>query len=477
MNRKIVLGCLGGVLFILTASCWAAPQAQVQCDYDHTLADDPILMPGEPGMAMLHDFFGNKHTNANSTNASLKAHQNASCDNAADASAYWAPALKLPDGRIIKPAYQKTYYQANGSSLPNLQPFPEGIQILAGNHEGTSSNDGVISFLCSNSSYSSVATTNCGPAAGADHVQLDIGIMFPNCWDGKTLIPKTYDDPTLVYTTGPNTCPADHPVQLPQINMNVAYIIPGTTPFDLSKTLLSLDPVMVDGKMQAQWGSIYTAHGDFMHAWTTQGAEFMAVLCMNVGMDCGTNIPYAYSVAQDTYVSNLADSDKNFSTKTIVKAQDTWNDSGPDNTQPQSIGLIKVDIPPLPDASTGYPSDPNVTLNYALRIYGANVSTSDSEAVFFHVVDNNWNASTVTWNTQPTCDQHSASVNPVLSSTMGWLYVDVTDMVKTAMDAGKTQISFCLTGAREGQVFNITSSEDLHSLVLMQRLTRKITSE
>jgi hypothetical protein len=43
------------------------PQAHVVCGYSHTLGDDAIMMYGMPNEAMLHDFFGNTHTDANSS--------------------------------------------------------------------------------------------------------------------------------------------------------------------------------------------------------------------------------------------------------------------------------------------------------------------------------------------------------------------------------------------------------------------------
>ena len=43
------------------------------CDYSHSLKDDPIVYPGQPGVSHLHDFYGNTTTNAYSTIASLLA--------------------------------------------------------------------------------------------------------------------------------------------------------------------------------------------------------------------------------------------------------------------------------------------------------------------------------------------------------------------------------------------------------------------
>ena len=44
-----------------------------RCNYTHTLLDDPIVKPNQPGASHSHDFFGNVTTNAATTLASLDA--------------------------------------------------------------------------------------------------------------------------------------------------------------------------------------------------------------------------------------------------------------------------------------------------------------------------------------------------------------------------------------------------------------------
>lgn len=94
-------------LLIAMQAAHAAPQAHVVCGYSHTLGDDAIMMYGMPNEAMLHDFFGNVQTDAFSSRESLRRDEKTTCDNKADSSAYWAPSLRLPDGTVVKPAYQK----------------------------------------------------------------------------------------------------------------------------------------------------------------------------------------------------------------------------------------------------------------------------------------------------------------------------------------------------------------------------------
>src|SRR5919109_941291 len=64
----------------------------VSCNYSHSLSDDPIVFPGRPGAAHLHDFFGARSTDRSSTAAFLPT-GGTTCAMPADTSAYWMPAL------------------------------------------------------------------------------------------------------------------------------------------------------------------------------------------------------------------------------------------------------------------------------------------------------------------------------------------------------------------------------------------------
>ncbi len=76
-------------------------------------------------------------------------------------------------------------------------------------------------------------------------------------------------------------------------------VLPQISSLDTSKVELSMDPVMHGETREERWGSLYTAHADFMNGWTEDGAQFMTDLCMNQGLDCGTTVPYAYSKAEE----------------------------------------------------------------------------------------------------------------------------------------------------------------------------------
>ncbi len=180
----------------------AGPQAHVVCGYHHTLGDDAIMMFGKANQAMWHDFFGNTHTDAVSTYQTLRAQPDTTCDNKADSSAYWAPSMKLPDGEIVNPAYQKTYYQSTNVAQYPLYPFPAGLELLAGDHHGTGPSS-AITFLCANGKgYTNKVGEICGLRKAGDAVQFNIGIAFPNCWDGVNLKPTHSHNNVSMPTTG-----------------------------------------------------------------------------------------------------------------------------------------------------------------------------------------------------------------------------------------------------------------------------------
>lgn len=363
----------------------AGPQAHVVCGYHHTLGDDAIMMFGKANQAMWHDFFGNTHTDAVSTYQTLRAQPDTTCDNKADSSAYWAPSMKLPDGEIVNPAYQKTYYQSTNVAQYPLHPFPAGLELLAGDHHGTGPST-AITFLCANGKgYTNKVGEICGLRKAGDAVQFNIGIAFPNCWDGVNLKP-THSHNNAIYADH-GKCSADYPVKIPTVNMNIAWVLPQISSLDTSKVELSMDPVMHGETREERWGSLYTAHADFMNGWTEDGAQFMTDLCMNQGLDCGTTVPYAYSKAEEnTWVSS--EDDKPHASVDTLYVQDDWTNGG--RTQhPETLTLVKFKIPPLPgnmDASL---------FKYRIRLFGGKTEANGADQIFFYPTSSDWHVSTV----------------------------------------------------------------------------------
>ncbi|AUJ83825.1 DUF1996 domain-containing protein [Enterobacter cancerogenus] len=444
------------LLFAMHAA-HAAPQAHVVCSYSHTLGDDAIMMYGMPNQAMLHDFFGNRQTDAASTRETLRQHEETTCDNKADSSAYWVPSLRLPDGTVVKPAYQKTYYQASHVDTWPLSPFPAGLSLLAGDHHGAAPNPH-ITFLCANGKgYSNKVGETCGLRKAKDAVQFNIGIQFPNCWDGVNLKPvrglanATYDIK--------GACPSGFPVKIPTVNMNVAWVLPTITSLDTTKVQLSMDPIMHGNEREERWGSLYTAHADFMNGWTEEGARFMTDRCMNRGMDCGTTVPYGYSIPKANVWLSSQEPDASQPAPQVLLVQDNWQNGGRTRNA-ETLSLVKFKIPPLPagqDASQ---------FKYRVRIFGGKVETNGADQIFFYPASNDWDPATVRWTSRPACNYRSDAVL-YLNHSREYRMVDVDKAVRKALAEGKTEISWYIGGDRQGNHYQFQPASSDESIMLM----------
>lgn len=456
MKLNLISSGLLAVASVGSFSAHAGPQAHVVCGYSHTLGDDAIMMFGKANQAMWHDFFGNTHTDSVSTYQTLRAQPDTTCDNKADSSAYWAPSLKLPNGDVVKPAYQKTYYQTTNVTQYPLHPFPAGLELLAGDHHGTGPSS-AITFLCANGKgYSNKAGEVCGLRKAGDAVQFNIGIAFPNCWDGVNLKP-THGHSNAAYADN-GKCSAQYPVKLPTVNMNIAYVLPQITSLDTAKIELSMDPVMDGEKRQEHWGSIYTAHADFMNGWTEDGAQFMTDLCMNQGLDCGTTVPYAYRKAEEnTWVSSEEDQPHN--NPETLYVQDNWSNGG--RTQhPETLTLVKFKIPALP---TGMDAS---LFKYRIRLFGGKTEQNGADQIYFYPTSNDWHAADVSWHNKPAINYRSDAIL-YLNASHEYRFVDVDKVVRKALSEGKSEISWYIGGDRQGNHYDFAPANSSQSLVLM----------
>lgn len=257
------------------------------CLYSHTAPDDPILMPGMKGMSMVHDFFGNVSTSATSTAAGLTAAGRTSCAAPADTSAYWVPAV-FQNGRRIVPRLMSIYYRTAGRASTSIQTLPQGLEMIAGNETAMAPQP------------LSVAYWNCGANANVPRSALPpvscpagsslvLSLVFPDCWDGHTLNGKTQ---TNVAYASRRTCPAGYPVAIPQLSVHVRY--PITSGRGLT---LSMSPTA-----NTRPESIYTAHADFVNAWTPSVLTALVAQCDQGEQLCGTvgpqNVPLGASAEE-----------------------------------------------------------------------------------------------------------------------------------------------------------------------------------
>ena len=233
------------------------------CGYSHRAPDDPIVFPGQPGLSHDHTFIGNDTTNAFSTLATLKA-GTSSCRRAGDTAAYWVPTLLAAGGKLVFPSHASVYYRRR--TLAPVQPFPQGLEVVAGNSKATAP-QGLM-----------ITSWNCGPVAGippqatipacpdARQQGLALHVQFPSCWDGVNLDSPDHKSHMAYATRG--RCPADHPVAVPALQVNVRCPSAGGAGLVLAS------------------GGQYSGHADFFNAWDQTVLAQLVDGCLNALRHC-----------------------------------------------------------------------------------------------------------------------------------------------------------------------------------------------
>ena len=241
----------------------AVPQFLVECDYSHMAEDDPIVYPGAPGASHLHVFFGNTSTNANSTVKSL-AGGATTCEQQLDKAAYWAPAL-LRNGEPLIPVKSTAYYRPGVDVDPTIvQPFPEGLVMVAGNAGATHTQPvEIVAWSCG----AGIERAALPPECSRDRA-LRLLVTFPDCWDGTHL--DSPDHHAHVAYSSKGVCPKGYPVPVPQLQFGVEYPAFGPT----------------DG-LELASGGLLSGHADFMNGWDHDKLASEVRLCLHRKVVCG----------------------------------------------------------------------------------------------------------------------------------------------------------------------------------------------
>lgn len=242
-------------------------QFVVACRYSHSATDDPIVHFGHPGRSHRHDFYGSTATDASSTAEQLL-DTPTTCDKSVDTAAYWQPTL-FDNGVAVEPSEVQAYYRAApGVDPADLQPFPLGLELLAGDPTATTAQTGeAAGWVCGSSTTLSASPPECSGRA-----PLHMLLTFPDCWDGERL--ATEDHRSHAAYSADGSCPDDHPVHLPQLTVSVRFPIGGP---GHQLTLAS--------------GNTFSAHGDFLNAWEPAGLQREIDHCLkrDVVCDLGSN--------------------------------------------------------------------------------------------------------------------------------------------------------------------------------------------
>lgn len=403
----------------------------VVCDYSHTLADDAIVMPGRPGLSMIHDFFGNTGSDAMSTTESLQNAPGTTCTSPYDSSSYWAPQLMRANGTLVKPSYIKVYYRNDNPEKQAAAPIPPGLQLLAGNHHRpVGQYDPHVWFYCRTSleggEHSNRPPESCPQIAGFDEgAEFNIVLSFPDCWDGKSLKTSANPNKRNAAFSENGVCPVAFPVKIPQLDMRIHY--PMWNDGNLQGAKLSMNPTVDEqGTLTPVWGDLYSAHADFFAAWNPRTTRYSVEECLNRKVACNKDITGDFERSSaDGWIA--AKEGQTRLDDEIIKV-------GGEN----NIGLLKFDLPQRLDSHRITKAD--------LRLYGRQVSGETGQVRLYTLPNTDWDENAQ----QPALTQCPST--PELDYAQMWQdsvmkTFDVTKTVQQALQTGKHEIAFCLSGS------------------------------
>ena len=233
------------------------------CEYSHSLRDDPIVFPGQPGASHLHDFFGAPGADAYSTDDSLRTAGQSNCSYPGDTASYWVPRL-YEDGQPVTPNILGAYYRSGRKDFRYIEPFPTGLKVVV-------KSDQWRWYCVSDTTPTKYSKTSPSCPAG-EHLGLEI--TYPDCWDGKYLDVPDHTS-HMAYALATGGCPASHPVYLPELTFFVDYAATrGTGELKLAP-LENPSPV----------------HADFLNSWDMWQLARYVRDCLKADVNCSANPP------------------------------------------------------------------------------------------------------------------------------------------------------------------------------------------
>lgn len=265
------------------------------CMPGHLKKDDPIVFPGQPGKAHLHQFFGNMSADAYSTYESLRASGESSCMSPVNRSAYWMPAMLDGVGNVVRPDYVTIYYKRRPITDPKCDPatstqaegkcvnLPNGLKFVFGFNwvDPSKSPTGAYYYNCDGNGAKSGTYADIDTAMANCPVGSKIGALIgaPSCWDGKNLVSpdgRSHVSYASYGWWGYLKCPDTHPYVIPTFTMGVWY----TVDANLKTWHLSSDSMNPGGKR----GSSF--HADFMMAWDPEVKKMWHDHCIDKLLNC-----------------------------------------------------------------------------------------------------------------------------------------------------------------------------------------------
>jgi hypothetical protein len=271
---------------------------------------DPIVYPGQDGVAHLHALFGLASLTKDTTGQNIRDNcVSTSRGGTLICSAYWLPAMidtrtHLP----IKPLSLLVYYKAGKAGYMGLikngvregdtiQSWPSGMVMIAGSAASTQAQP-MVTYTCATANGD--AQPGQSPQAGIPDAcpnpdgngTLVTSLVFPQCWDGVSLDSADHKS-HMAYPSGDAslatvTCPADHPKVLPRVEFFDKLPLPPDG--DIGKWVRSSDAYAVDagGNVLPGVARGYSMHGDWMNGIKPEVLQLWQQNCYAKRADCGS---------------------------------------------------------------------------------------------------------------------------------------------------------------------------------------------
>ena len=262
----------------------------VTCDYSHSLEDDPIIWPDQPGASHLHDFFGNEGTNANSSLLSMR-RDDTKCRLLSDRAGYWSPAVYL-DRVQVTPDRVRAYYF--GIARDGIDSYPRGLQMVAGNASATTAEENPhVKWFCgaakklatgtpvSTHPYDCTRYARTNPFVDGLVAKVD----FPNCWNGIGLERSDVTYALHGFVEPGEPCPEGFEHALPRLILRIH--------FGFMDPCLGAKPCRWDRapeeniKLSLSSGGYVTYHADFWNAWQQRRLDHFIQVCLVEHTPCG----------------------------------------------------------------------------------------------------------------------------------------------------------------------------------------------
>ncbi|MDP9799723.1 hypothetical protein J2S43_008235 [Catenuloplanes nepalensis] len=216
------------------ASVGNLPEFRADCEYSHSLPDDPIVAPGLPGASHMHSFFGNEGVDAGTVADDLVRFTATTCEPKQDHSSYWVPTLyDAGTNKAAEPTGFRVYYRSLMNDSAKQLPMPNGLRMIAGDAKKKvpTPRGATGQFYCA---YWEPGHDADGVARSTDgnwpicekQAYLHFILQFPDCWDGRHLDSPNHKD-HVAYGWN-NACPASHPVKIPAITFDIQYGVQGS---------------------------------------------------------------------------------------------------------------------------------------------------------------------------------------------------------------------------------------------------------